>query len=143
MKRPEPDGPRSPAATVVPERLAAVLRRALDAEQSAAGNQRIPAFRLTRHLLGGARRAGYTTSQLAGCLGVSVESVRTRGGSDGLVAVEDFATLAELDPQTVDQWATDGLVQHTVADDPGRRHCDASELLRALDRLDTPDADTT
>lgn len=111
------------------------LRRALAAEQLAIGQERRPAFRLTRALIAGARFAGCTDTAVAGCLGISLNAVRTRGGSDEWIAVDDFIALTELAPSVIDQWASDGLLSLTRIDDDGRDFYAASQLMRALARF--------
>jgi hypothetical protein len=116
---------RQPAGVLrrpVPERLTAVLHRALALEQAARGPQRIPALRLTRHLLAGVRFASYPDTQIAERLGISAGAVRSRGGSDGWVAVEDFVALADLGMAAIDRWVAAGLLLHTITDDAGQRH---------------------
>lgn len=138
-----PDLPPLPALTLPsssravfraqpPARVVAVLRRARAAEQGAAGEQRIPAFRITRSLIAGTRSAGYTNAQVAACLGMTVTGVRARGGSDGWIAAEDFAELADLPIDTIERWAETELLPHAAADAAGQRYYLASELMRAL-----------
>jgi hypothetical protein len=122
----------------VPERLVAVVRRALAAEQVATGQLRIPSFRLTRYLIAGLRFAGYSDSQIAVSLDMKADGVRGRGASDGWLAVPDFAELANLGPDIIDRWATAGLLLHTITDDTGQRYYPASELIRALEQ-DNPE----
>jgi hypothetical protein len=128
--------PGTAAPRPVPERLVAVVRRALAAEQVVTGELRIPAFRLTRYLIAGLRYAGYSPARIANSLDTSVGAVRNRGGSDGWVATDEFAALADLTPETIDQWAHDGLLHHGADDETGRRYYAASELIRALEHDD-------
>jgi hypothetical protein len=116
----------------VPPALATVLRRALAAESSARGEHRIPAFRLTRSLLGGARAAGFPNAVLAHCLGTTVQSVRTRGGSDGWIAASTFADLAGLPVKVVRAWTADGVLPAQTTDVLGNDCFPASDLVRAL-----------
>jgi hypothetical protein len=118
----------------VPPVLATALRRAHAAESSAKGEQRIPAFRLTRSLLGGARAAGFPNAVLAQCLGTTVQSVRTRGGSDGWIAATTFADLAGLPVEFVRAWTADGLLPSRTVDVLGNDCFPASDLVRALIR---------
>jgi hypothetical protein len=118
----------------VPSVLATALRRALAAESSARGEHRVPAFRLTRSLLGGARAAGFPTAVLAHCLGTTVQSVRTRGGSDGWIAATTFADLAGLPIEVVRAWTADGLLPPQTVDGLGTDCFPASDLVRALIR---------
>jgi hypothetical protein len=118
----------------VPPVLATALRRALAAESSARGEHRIPAFRLTRSLLGGARAAGFPNAVLAHCLGTTVQSVRTRGGSDGWIAATTFADLADLPIDVVRAWTADGLLPAQTVDVLGTDCFAASDLVRALIR---------
>lgn len=126
---------------VVPDRLATPLRRAHATEHVARGQERIPAFRLTRSLIAGARFAGCTDAAVAECLGISLNAVRTRGGSDGWIAVAEFAELTDLTSKTIELWARDGLLPHTATDDYGRRYYAASNLMRALTRVDSAGPD--
>lgn len=121
----------------VSAQVAAALRRARSAEQVAAGEQRIPAFRITRFLIAGTRSAGYTNTQIAECLGMNLSGVRARGGSDGWIAVNDFADLTDLSTQTIELWADAGLLPNAAADVTGHRYYPASELMRALAGFDT------
>jgi hypothetical protein len=118
----------------VPPVLATVLRRALAAESSARGEHRIPAFRLTRSLLGGARAAGLPNAVLAQCLGTTVQSVRTRGGSDGWIVATTFADLAGLPVEVVRAWIADGLLPPPTVDVLGNDGFPASDLVCALIR---------
>jgi hypothetical protein len=116
--------------------LVAVLRRARSIEVEATGQQRLPALRLTRYLIAGVRFAGYPDALIAEHLNVTLDSVRTRGGSDGWVAAEDYAVLADVTVGTIEQWAAAGLLPNEATDETGRRYYAASELVRALDRGD-------
>lgn len=122
-----------PYTRPVPPRLAAALAAAHAAELVATGSQRRFAFRVTRTLLGGARRAGYTPAQLAALLDVSIASVQTRGGSDDLIPGDTFAQLTGLDQALLDQWRQTGALPAPVRDDQGRDCYPASDLIRALD----------
>ncbi|MCU1658870.1 MAG: hypothetical protein JWO57_3526 [Pseudonocardiales bacterium] len=127
--------PRSGAvAPLLPAWLIIALHRAHEAERTATGDSRIPAFRLTRSLLGGARHAGYTPARLAEGLGISVGSVRNRGSSDGWIAADVFAELTDLSPDTVDSWIADGMLPSRATDEAGRDCYLASELIYALTR---------
>jgi hypothetical protein len=112
--------------------VAATLRRARAAEQSAVGEQRIPAFRVTRALIAGTRSVGYTDAQVAECLGMKVSGVRARGGSDGWIAVDDFGDLADLPTETIERWAAAGVLLNAATDTTGHRYYLASELMRAV-----------
>lgn len=127
----------------VPNRVAAVLRKARAAEQVASGRGRIPAFRLTRYLIGGARWAGCTDPAIAECLHISLGSVRTRGAGDGWVDAGDFLTLAELSPQVLQRWASEGILRRTVTEPDGRAFYPASELLLGLLALQEPGSPDT
>jgi hypothetical protein len=111
--------------------LVAALRRAHEAELTAVGERRRPAFRLTRSLLGGARAAGYPAGLLASCLGVSVGSVRTRG-SDGWIPAAAFAELAGLAIGDIHDWVRRGQLTETRAGAAGEDLYLASDLVRAL-----------
>lgn len=125
-------GPRPyPGVHSVPNRLAIVLQRAHAAELHAVGDERRPAFALTRALLGGARRAGYSAQRLAECLGVSLGSVRGRSGSDGWICLEAFCAVADLGPDTVNRWRDKGMLPTTTLDHAGQPCYLASELVRA------------
>lgn len=114
------------------DRLALLLERAVSAERVAAGPLRFPAYRLTRHLLAGVRFAGYSDTAIAERLGVSLETVRTRGASDGWVTGPDFAAVAGIDLADIEHWRAEGrLPTGTVFD--GLRYYPASELVIALD----------
>jgi hypothetical protein len=93
---------------------------------------------LTRCLIAGVRFAGCPDAVIAEHLNVTVASVRNRGSSDGWVATADYAVLAELAVNTIEQWAADGLLPNTATDETGRRYHAASELIRALDREPGP-----
>jgi hypothetical protein len=123
---------------VVPDRLAVPLRRAHAVEHLARGPERWAAFRLTRLMIAGARITGYTDAAVAECVGISLQAVRSRGGSDGWIDAEKFAALTGLDVSVIDQWAADGLLRLTATDDDGRHHYAASELITALSRFDDP-----
>jgi hypothetical protein len=126
------DRPRRDGAAHIPDALAAALRRAHAVELRAIGAQRRPALRLTRSLLGGSRLAGYHASQLAECLGVSVSSIRNRGGSDGWVDVPAFTRVAGVPMETVEAWRVAGLLTATSDQIRGEQRYLASELVRAL-----------
>ncbi len=100
--------------------------------RTAGGDQRRPAFRLTRSLLGGARSAGYSAALLAKCLGSSITSVRNRDGSNGWIAGDVFAALTDLPPRAVDGWFADGALTQRVVGHTGRPCFPADELIRAL-----------
>jgi hypothetical protein len=134
--RPLAAGLRASSRVDVPDRLATVLRGAVDAEQLATGEERFPALRLTRYLIAGAREAGYSTAAVAQCLGISTDSVRTRGTSDGWVAADDFAALADLAGGVINQWAADGVLDSGAIDAHGHRYYPASDLILALCRLE-------
>ena len=123
-----------PTARPLPDRLITALQRAHTAEQVAVGEQRRPAFRLTRALLGGARRAGYAPTLLAQTLGISIHAVRGRGGGDGWISRQVFTDLTDLPPGVIDSWATAGLLPARALDEIGRDCYLASELIRALGR---------
>lgn len=131
-----PDPITAPPPTAVPRpmpvRLAAVLQRAHTAELQAVGEQRRAAFRLTRALLGGARRAGYSAPRLAECLGLSLSSVRSRSGSDGWVSASAITQLADLAAGMIEQWQVGGLLPTTNVDQAGQSCYLASDLIRAL-----------
>jgi len=128
----------------VPDRLVALLRRARAIEIQASGPDRLPALQRTRYLIAGVRSAGYPDALIAEHLDITVDSVRTRGGSDGWIAAEDFAALAEVTLDTIGQWAADGLLLTAATDGAGRRYYAASELIRALAGLaDAPATDPT
>ena len=134
---PSPGGGRrsrstGPLLRVVLERLAMPLRRALAVEQVAIGPERRPALRLTRSLIAGARFAGCTDTAVSECLGISINAVRTRGGSDGWIAVDDFIALADLDRTVIEQWITDGRLPTAATGADGRHSYAASQLMRAL-----------
>jgi hypothetical protein len=116
----------------LPEPLAATLRRAHSAERVAVGADRVPAFRLTRTLLSAAREAGYRSSQLAECLGLSVSTVEARRAADGWLAAEVFAEVAGVPVESVRGWAADGLLPSAPPGDVDGDHYLASELVRAL-----------
>jgi hypothetical protein len=116
----------------MPDQLVAVLQRAHIAELQAVGEHRRPAFRLTRALLGGAHRAGYSAACLAECLGLSLSSVRSRSGSDGWVSALAITQLADLAAGTVELWQAEGLLPSTVLDQAGQSCYLASDLIRAL-----------
>jgi hypothetical protein len=71
---------------------------------------------------------------LADCLGVSVGSVRTRGGSDGWVSARAFAGLTGLSPEEIHRWAGLGVLGDPRTDELGDEHYLASALVRALTR---------
>jgi hypothetical protein len=119
-QRPEPDE--------LPMVVARLLRAAQEAENHAIGLDRRPAFQLTRHLLGGARRAGYPVRVLAETLGISVASLRARASSDGPVPGARVMALVGLDDATLGRWAEDGRLAPTG--DAGAYL--ASELVRLL-----------
>jgi hypothetical protein len=126
--------PPCPAGSgpALPPVLATALRRAQAAEQAATGYRRVPAFRLTRSLIAGARVAGYPIADIAACLGVSLSAVRGRGGSDGWISAVRFAELADVHLGTIEQWAVDRLLSTAGVDAHGQRCYPASELVCAL-----------
>lgn len=123
-----------PYGRPLPPRLAAALTAAHAAELVATGSRRRPAFRLTRALLGGARKAGYHPAQLAAHLGVSITSIQTRGGNDDLIAADTFARLTGIDPATVDRWHAIGALSPPTTDHGNQDCYPASELIQALTR---------
>jgi hypothetical protein len=118
----------------VPPELETALRRAHAAERSAQGSLRVPAFRLTRSLLGGARLVGYPLHQLAECLGISVSSTRSRAISDGWITADTFADLTDRPRDLVDRWASDGWLPQISVDESGQTCYAASDLIRSLVR---------
>jgi hypothetical protein len=131
---PRPSLKRQPIAPPpsIPPLLAIVLRQAHAEERSAAGDQRRSAFALTRALLGGARRAGYSAPRLSACLGISLPSVRSRSGSDGWISATDIDRLAEPAPGTIEHWRRAGLLTAANVDQAGQPCYLASELIYAL-----------
>jgi hypothetical protein len=130
--RPSPDQRPIAPPPAIPPLLADVLQQARAEERSAAGDQRRSAFALTRALLGGARRAGYSAPRLSACLGVSLPSVSTRSGSDGWISAAAITRLADLPPGTVEQWQRAGLLTAANVDQAGQPCYLASELIHAL-----------
>jgi hypothetical protein len=115
-----------------PDRIIAVLKRAQAAELVATGRNRIPSFRTTRALLGGACALGYTPSQLAGCLGMRTETLRNRASADDWIEDRVFAELADRRLETVRRWQRQGRLPNRQVDGVGRCYYPASDLLRAL-----------
>jgi hypothetical protein len=115
----------------LPLRVERALRGAQQAEQRAIGSERRPAFELTRNLLGGARRAGYSIRALADTLGVSVGSLRARASQDGPVSAQHVLELAGLPPNRLANWVGQGWLA-PLEDGTGRYL--ASDLIHALGR---------
>jgi hypothetical protein len=65
-------------------------------------------------------------------LGVGVESLRSRGTTDGWIAGETFAELAQVEPTTIERWRMAGLLDASRIEETGRSAYLASELVRAL-----------
>jgi hypothetical protein len=121
-----------PGRRTVPLSLALVLRNAAEAEATATGGARRPAFRMTRFLLAGAIQNGFSNTSLAAVTGMSDESVRTRGGNHGPVSVVAFAMLAEIPDDTIDRWEQQQILGTATVDYEGNRAHPASALIRAL-----------
>jgi hypothetical protein len=115
-----------------PERIIAVLRRAQAAELVATGRNRIPAFRTTRALLGGACALGYTPAQLADWLGMRTGTLRNRASADDWIHDRTFADLAGRRLATVQRWQRQGRLPNKQVDGVGQCYYLASDLLRAL-----------
>lgn len=115
-----------------PEAIIAVLKSAHAAELVATGPNRIPAFRTTRALLGGACALGYAPPQLAGSLGMRSATLRNRASADGWIRDQAFADLADRQLATVRRWQRQGRLPNKHVDDVGQSYYLASDLLRAL-----------
>jgi hypothetical protein len=122
--------------TTVPDRLPArlvlVLRCARDAETAAAGSDRRAAWRTTRELLGGAVAAGYPARLLADCLGVGLDSIRTRAERDAWMPGSALVGIADIQASDLAFWRERGLLpdEHVRAD--GSRCYPAVDLVRAV-----------
>lgn len=109
-----------------------MLGRARQAEQNAVGAQRRRAFWLTRTLIAGARVAGYTSADLARCLGISVVSVRDRRGNDGWVRASEVRMLTGWSATRVRQWQRSADLTQCHRDATGEECYLASDLIRAV-----------
>jgi hypothetical protein len=127
-----PHRPRERTEEPLPDVLARLLHRARDGERSAAGSDRVLAYRLTRALLGGAHVAGYRYGELAACLGVSVSSMRARAYSDDWVSQRVAAELTGLTQATLNRWRRQGRLAPRTSDRHGHMHVLASDLIIAL-----------
>ncbi|MGJ4846606.1 hypothetical protein [Leifsonia sp. Le1] len=118
-----------PARTTL---LLAVLCASSAAETTAEGSARRAAYRVTRHLLGGANRLGLAADQIAAALGVRTDTVRTRSTEDGLVTAKEFAARAPITESTIATWQAHGWVNLDGPDTGGNIGYRASHLLDAL-----------
>lgn len=112
--------------------LQLVLREAFRVENLARGADRRVAFQTTRHLLGGCRALGIPVRQLAIMLDRSTSIITLRSGIDGPITAQDFARLAHLSTEVIENWTDDGLL---IVNTPARSVNDsypASHLIRAL-----------
>jgi len=126
----DPLPPRDPRPQ--PERIIGVLKRAHAAELAAIGPNRIPAFRTTRALLGGACALGYRPAQLAEWLGMRTGTLRNRASADDWICDQIFADLAGRQVATVRRWQRQGRLPNKQVDGVGQCYYLASDLLRAL-----------
>lgn len=116
-------------------RLEAVLRRLQAAERAAVGEDRRPAFKLTREVLGASVRLGVPTPVLAACMGTSRASLRNRASRvDGVIPAELVRQLTDLTPRQLDRLSRGELTRGgNLADRPEYPTID---VVRAL--LSTP-----
>jgi hypothetical protein len=117
---------------VIPEPIASLLRGALSAERVATGHDRTAAFRLTRHLFGGAIALGVSPAAIAELAGTAEGSVRNRGNTGGIVSPTDFAGLAQIPIREIAAWESHGLLPAASIDPLGVPGYPAEALLRAL-----------
>lgn len=122
--RPAPRSPRT-GQDGVPPSLAHLLLAAYVAELQASTMERRSAQRLTRQLLGAASEAGYSTRELAGCLGMSAANIRNR------LTHSAWLTLSQIEP--IFGIGMEQL-QALVQDSAGRQTVRGSEpFYRAVD----------
>ena len=94
--RPSPTPPESQSG--IPQAVRTMLGRAKAAERAASSGQRVEALRITRQLLTGAYQAGYSSRDLADCLGVSTQSVRNRLDANQWLPLSAVIAFIEVDP---------------------------------------------
>ena len=82
----------------VPSAVASLLLRAKTAESESSSGQRVDALRTTRQLLTGAYQAGYSSRDLADCLGVSTQSVRNRLDANSWLPLSAVINFIDVDP---------------------------------------------
>jgi hypothetical protein len=116
----------------LPRRLVLVLVAARDAESAANGAQRRVAWRTTRELLGGALAAGYAARLLANCLGVGLDSIRTRADRDAWVAGEAIVGLGDIQIGDVKYWRTAGVLSAEQLLPDGCLAYPAADIVRAV-----------
>lgn len=114
-----------------------LLRTSQLAERFATGSTRRSAFRRTRVLLGGAIAAGVSPEELAGLLGVTANSVRSRLETQGELSEQEFLQVCDISVSTMERWRQEGLITSSVTDIRGRRYYPASALVAAV--LDAPE----
>ena len=114
------------------ERILEVLRGALTAEAVAQGAARRRAYRVTRHLLGGAVQSGLSRGYIAQQLGLNVSSMGSRITLDEIVPAAAFAELARIPVTQIAAWQTDGRITLRGPDAEGDYGYLAAELFAAL-----------
>lgn len=130
-----------PTTSAVPPCLASTLERSFAAERGASGGRRRAAFRTTRHLLGAAFASGSTPADVAELTGLGASSLRDRAGNtDGLIALQEFAELAQITERRISGWASAGLLPSMSTDRGGTIGYPARALVLAL--LATGDEET-
>ena len=117
--------PRRPQPPGLPNRLARALTRAQAQERSTEGSARRWAFRLTRSLIAGTLRLGYPVDEVAACLHVTSEAIRSRGGDEQISAME-FMFIAEVEPREFRRWRVEDLLPEP------QEFYQASALIHAL-----------
>jgi len=126
------DGPVGPRRRALSPEVADLLLRAQAIEKAQTGADRNAAFRLTRALLTGARRAGISMRELAECLGVTVGTLRTRAYSDEWISEAVFVELSGVPVDVLRRWRRAGRLPHRVTGADGYTYDLAHELVVAL-----------
>ena len=103
-------GLASPDPGALPQSLADLVRRVHEAERRAVGPTRRVAWRTTRVVLGALVAAGYPPQLIAACLGVGVDSIRTRAARDGWLSTPVIVGLLGIDVTTLRAWRAAGLL---------------------------------
>lgn len=125
---------RPDPALTLPRHIRLVLVRTHAAEQTTRGPRRREAFRTMRILIGGALDAGYPSSVIAECLGVSRDSLRSRaepGSELSLAAMEGVG----LDPEALARLGHPTIFGEPRTGEDGVPFYSAADIIRGLATL--------
>jgi DNA-binding transcriptional regulator YiaG len=126
------DGPLGQRRRALSSEVADLLLTAQAIEKAETGAQRNAAFRRTRALITGARRAGISMQELADCLGVTVGTLRTRADSDEWISEADFALVSGVSAEVLRRWRRAGRLPHRATGADGCAHFLAHDLIVAF-----------